>query len=240
MADINIKTITLNKLTQEQYSGATINPNEFYLITDAPEPLTETVANSLYAPISLNETVSSLQSTINTKANSADVYTKTDADAKFALLSSVNTINTYMPEDVSDSNKLVDANTMSVALEAKADTSSLGTMASKNASDYSTTQEADSLYSPIEKNVTDASSTSIVIENVEPNTVYHYGTIDSLSITAVSVSDLESIIWFTPSENLTGVTIPETLQPINEFNPVTGKLACLSILNGTVVYGSVL
>lgn len=142
MPDTNVKKIIFNKLTKEKYDSTTINPNEFYIITDYPEPLTQT--------------------------------------------------------------------------------------------------EADTLYTPIRKSVTDTSSTTITLANADANTVYHYGTLDSLTITAADISDLETIIWFTPTASLTGVTIPETLQPMNTFNPVAGKLCCLSILNGTIVYGSIL
>lgn len=145
-----------------------------------------------------------------------------------------------IPAAASSSNLLVDTATMNTALSTKADSSSLGTMSTKDANNYSTTEEANLLYSPIQSSVTDTSSTSITLANADANTVYHYGTLDSLTITAADTSDLETVIWFTPSANLTGITIPETLQPLNEFNPVTGKLSCLSILNGTIVYGSVL
>lgn len=145
-----------------------------------------------------------------------------------------------IPAAASSSNLLVDTATMNTKLSTKADSSSLGTMASKDADNYSTTEEANLLYSPIQSSVTDTSSTSITLANANANTVYHYGTLDSLTITAADTSDLETIIWFTPSASLTGITIPDTLQPMNEFSPVAGKLVRLSILNGTIEYRSVL
>lgn len=88
--------------------------------------------------------------------------------------------------------------------------------------------------------INDESTIDVVISTFKGGEVYHYGTIDSLSISASEISDLETIIWFTPSKSLSSITIPETLKPMNEFSPIPGKLACLSILNGTIVYGSIL
>ena len=150
------------------------------------------------------------------------------------------TVTEKIPTSASSSNLLVDTNAMNTALANKANASDLGTMSAKNASDYSTKAVADTLYAPIRKSVTDTSSTTITLANADANTVYHYGTLDSLTITAADVSDLETIIWFTPSANLTNIVIPDTIKPMNEFKPVSGKLCCLSILNGTVVYGSIL
>ena len=150
------------------------------------------------------------------------------------------TVTEKIPTSASSSNLLVDTNAMNTALANKANTSDLGTMSAENASDYSTKAVADTLYAPIRKSVTDTSSTTITLANADANTVYHYGTLDSLTITAADVSDLETIIWFTPSANLTNIVIPDTIKPMNEFKPVSGKLCCVSILNGTVVYGSIL
>lgn len=88
--------------------------------------------------------------------------------------------------------------------------------------------------------ITDTSSTSVILDNAVANTVYHYGVIDNLTIQSVDTSDLETIIWFTPSENMTNITLPDSIEPINNFTPVSGKLTCVSILNNTIVYGSVL
>ena len=212
------------------------------------------------------EELNALQSEINTslgnKADKAttlsgygitDAYTSEEVDNKlsgkldtttatstYATITSVNGIEEVIPEEASTENKLVDTNAMNTALANKANTSDLGTMSAKNASDYSTKAVADTLYAPIRKSVTDTSSTTITLANADANTVYHYGTLDSLTITAADVSDLETIIWFTPSANLTNIVIPDTIKPMNEFKPVSGKLCCVSILNGTVVYGSIL
>ena len=150
------------------------------------------------------------------------------------------TVTEKIPTSASSSNLLVDTNAMNTALANKANTSDLGTMSAENASDYSTKAVADTLYAPIRKSVTDTSSTTITLANADANTVYHYGTLDSLTITAADVSDLETIIWFTPSANLTNIVIPDTIKPMNEFKPISEKLCCVSILNGTVVYGSIL
>lgn len=175
-----------------------------------------------------------------TTANKADTAATVAQQTANLVGQNLQSVTEKIPAAASSSNLLVDTATMNTALSTKADSSSLGTMSTKDADNYSTTEEANLLYSPIQSSVTDTSSTSITLANADANTVYHYGTLDSLTITAADTSDLETIIWFTPSVNLTGITIPETLQPLNEFNPVTGKLACLSILNGTIVYGSVL
>ena len=212
------------------------------------------------------EELNALQSEINTslgnKADKAttlsgygitDAYTSEEVDNKlsgkldtttatstYATITTVNGIEEVIPEDASATNQLVDTNAMNTALASKANTADLGTMSAKNASDYSTKAVADTLYAPIRKSVTDTDSTTITLANADANTVYHYGTLDSLTITAVDISDLETIIWFTPSANLTNIVIPDTIKPMNEFKPVSGKLCCVSILNGTVVYGSIL
>ena len=110
MADINIKTITLNKLTQEQYSGATINPNEFYLITDAPEPLTEadqittaqiqdqavTEAKLALAVQNKIKAAIALIPKVNEKADKSDTYTKAEVDQKIS--DALGTIETALAE----------------------------------------------------------------------------------------------------------------------------------------------
>ena len=205
--------------------------------------LDTTTATSTYATIT----------SVSTKADADSVYTKSEVDTElnkkldtttasstYATVTTVNGIEEVIPEEASTENKLVDTNAMNTALANKANTSDLGTMSAENASDYSTKAVADTLYAPIRKSVTDTSSTTITLANADANTVYHYGTLDSLTITAADVSDLETIIWFTPSANLTNIVIPDTIKPMNEFKPVSGKLCCVSILNGTVVYGSIL
>ena len=210
----------------------------------------------------LNAVQSEINTSLGNKADKAttlsgygitDAYTSEEVDNKlsgkldtttatstYATITSVNGIEEVIPEEASTENKLVDTNAMNTALANKANASDLGTMSAKNASDYSTKAVADTLYAPIRKSVTDTSSTTITLANADANTVYHYGTLDSLTITAADVSDLETVIWFTPSANLTNIVIPDTIKPMNEFKPVSGKLCCVSILNGTVVYGSIL
>ena len=210
----------------------------------------------------LNAVQSEINTSLGNKADKAttlsgygitDAYTSEEVDNKlsgkldtttatstYATITSVNGIEEVIPEEASTENKLVDTNAMNTALANKANASDLGTMSAKNSSDYSTKAVADTLYAPIRKSVTDTSSTTITLANADANTVYHYGTLDSLTITAADVSDLETVIWFTPSANLTNIVIPDTIKPMNEFKPISGKLCCVSILNGTVVYGSIL
>ena len=177
---------------------------------------------------------------VETTANKADSAAVVAQQTANLVGQNLQAVTAKIPTTASASNQLVDTNAMTTALAAKANTADLGTMASANASDYSTKAVADTLYAPIRKSVTDTSSTTITLANADANTVYHYGTLDSLTITAADISDLETIIWFTPSANLTNIVIPDTIKPMNEFKPVSGKLCCVSILNGTVVYGSIL
>ena len=69
------------------------------------------------------------------KANSADVYTKTDADGKFALISTVDTINGKIPAAASADNQLVDTAAMTSALSSKADSTAIPTKTSQLTND---------------------------------------------------------------------------------------------------------
>lgn len=62
----------------------------------------------------------------------------------------------------------------------------------------------------LQSEVIDLSTTAITIANVVANTVYKYGTINSLAITAVEVSNRKSVIYFTTGATLdfTGFTAP--------------------------------
>lgn len=46
MVDNKVKQVVINKLTSAQYKTATINPNEFYIITDAPNSNNIIIKNS--------------------------------------------------------------------------------------------------------------------------------------------------------------------------------------------------
>ena len=92
----------------------------------------------------------------------------------------------------------------------------------------------------VKEKVIDSSSTDITLENAIENTVYHYGTLNSLTITAADTSDYETVIWFTPSETLSTIIVPDTLQAFNTFTAASGKLTKITIVNGTIKYENVL
>lgn len=87
--------------------------------------------------------------------------------------------------------------------------------------------------------VTDLSSTSITLTNAAANTVYKYGTLTSLTITANDTSNLETIIYFTAGATCT-VSFPNTLQWVNEdiLSPDANTKYVISIVNNIAAYGS--
>ena len=84
--------------------------------------------------------------------------------------------------------------------------------------------------------VTDLTSTSITLANAAANTVYKYGTLTSLTITANDTSNLETVIYFTAGTGIT-VNLPNTLETIGTPSFGAGNKYILSILNNILVAG---
>lgn len=94
--------------------------------------------------------------------------------------------------------------------------------------------------------ITDTTSTSITISELGYNTIYQYGTINSLTISALPsdyASDNkryeESVIYFTSGSSGTTISLPTGLTWINQEAPTidSGKKYVISICNGAVISG---
>ena len=176
-----IQSTLLTKADKTEIPTKLPNPQSFTLQMNGTQVATydgstaqtgNVVVNATTVPMS-GEDETTVSEALALKANTADVYTQTAADGKFALKTDVSTISGKIPEEASSENKLVDKNAMNTALADKANTSDLGTMASKNADDYSTTEEANALYAPA------SISTSIEGKADKADTLAGYGITDA-------------------------------------------------------------
>ena len=89
------------------------------------------------------------------------------------------------------------------------------------------------------KEVIDLESTTITLDKAEANTVYKYGTLTSLTVSANDTSNLETIIYFTAGATITA-SFPNTLQWIND-NPLEPEINTnyvVSIINNIAAWGS--
>lgn len=86
------------------------------------------------------------------------------------------------------------------------------------------------------KTVTDTASTSQTVASVDANTDYHFGTLTTLTITAVVTSDYESNIYFTAGASIT-VNLPASLKIIGQATFEANKEYVISILNNIAVVG---
>lgn len=84
----------------------------------------------------------------------------------------------------------------------------------------------------LQSEVIDSSTAAIVIAKVKNNTVYKYGIIDSLAITAVEVSNRKSIIYFSTSASFTAFTPPASQAFIGSSSVVGSKNYKIEIENG--------
>lgn len=94
--------------------------------------------------------------------------------------------------------------------------------------------------------ITDTTSSSITISELEYNTIYQYGTIDSLTISALP-SDYttnnnrfsETVIYFTSGVSGTTISLPTGLSWISGAAPTIegNKKYVISICNGAVISG---
>ena len=179
-----IQSTLLTKADKSEIPSKLPNPQSFTLQMNGTQVATydgstaqtgNVVVNATTVPMS-GEDETTVSEALALKANTADVYTQTAADEKFALKSDITDITELLeavPEDASAENKLVDTNAMNTALAGKANTSDLGTMASKNADDYSTTEEANALYAPV------SISTTIEGKADKADTLAGYGITDA-------------------------------------------------------------
>lgn len=86
--------------------------------------------------------------------------------------------------------------------------------------------------------VVDSTTPTITIDNALANTDYQYGTITSLTITAVENSYLETNIFFTAGSEIT-VDLPDTLKIIGSPSFEANKQYAMSICNNTLIVGVV-
>lgn len=94
--------------------------------------------------------------------------------------------------------------------------------------------------------ITDTTSSSITISELEYNTIYQYGTIDSLTISTLpsgyaSSRDryIETVIYFTSGVSGTTISLPTGLSWISGAAPTIqgNKKYVISICNGAVISG---
>lgn len=87
--------------------------------------------------------------------------------------------------------------------------------------------------------VSDDTSTDITLTEAKANTIYKYGTLTNLTITAVEQSDEEIIIYFTAGATITA-TLPNTLQWVNDnpFAPEANTKYVISIVNNIGAWAS--
>lgn len=97
-------------------------------------------------------------------------------------------------------------------------------------------EQVDALIAPAE--VTDLTSTSITLANAAANTVYKYGTLTSLTVTANDTSNLETLIYFTAGNSIT-VSLPQTLKTIGDITFDANTAYVLSIQNNIAVLGTI-
>ena len=93
-----------------------------------------------------------------------------------------------------------------------------------------------------------SSSSTYTISNLTENKSYKLGEITSLTITAVSIFDIESVIYFTSGSTATTVSVPDTLTNLGDAPELTisggvGTGSCtasknyiISILNNIAIW----
>lgn len=95
--------------------------------------------------------------------------------------------------------------------------------------------------------ISDMISASITIDELAYNTIYQYGIIDSLTISALPYDYLtnlkrydENAIYFTSGNSGTEITLPQGLSWINSTEPTieSNTKYVISICNGAVISGS--
>lgn len=91
---------------------------------------------------------------------------------------------------------------------------------------------------PVQTVVTDLTSTSITLDNAAANTIYQYGTLTSLTITANDTSNLETMIYFTAGNSIT-VSFPQTLKSIGYVGFMPNTQYILSIQDNILIVGEV-
>lgn len=87
--------------------------------------------------------------------------------------------------------------------------------------------------------VEDLTSTSITLAKAAKNTIYKYGTLTSLTVSANDTSDEEILIYFTAGNTITA-SFPNTLKWVNddELTPEVNTNYVISIVNNIAAYGS--
>lgn len=87
--------------------------------------------------------------------------------------------------------------------------------------------------------VEDLTSTSITLAKAEKNTIYKYGTLTNLTVSANDTSDEEILIYFTAGNSIAAI-FPNTLKWVNddELTPEANTNYVISIVNNIAAYGS--
>lgn len=86
--------------------------------------------------------------------------------------------------------------------------------------------------------VVDSTTPTITLDNALANTDYQYGTITSLTISAVENSYLETNFYFTAGPEIT-VDLPDTLKIIGTPSFEANKQYAMSICNNTLIVGTI-
>ena len=82
--------------------------------------------------------------------------------------------------------------------------------------------------------VIDLKSTEIVLDPVEDNTIYKYGSLDRLSIVSLINSDRRTLIYFNTSASFTALLVPAEQTFIGSSTVAAEKMYKLEIENGTI------
>ena len=86
--------------------------------------------------------------------------------------------------------------------------------------------------------VVDSTTPTITLDKALANTDYQYGTITSLTISAVENSYLETNFYFTAGSEIT-VDLPDTLKIIGTPSFEANKQYAMSICNNTLIVGTI-
>ena len=97
-------------------------------------------------------------------------------------------------------------------------------------------EQVDGLIAP--QVITDTTSTTITLAEAKANTIYQYGTLTSLTITANETSYAETLIYFTAG-NTINVSLPNTLKTIGDISFDANTQYVMSIVNNILIVGIV-
>ena len=94
------------------------------------------------------------------------------------------------------------------------------------------------LHADFSKDLIEDTSADIVIEQLVPATAYQYGELNSLTISSVEKSTVESTIEFTAGNNFK-LDLPDTLQTIGDLTFIASIKYILAIYNNILIVGEI-